>query len=200
MAERICINVSTPLGELDSYSIDVEMNIGKLIKYVAGTHKSIKNTDTSNVDWNASKLYYKNKALDHYKTLEEYPEFQYKMKAECEFKIILAYKAVDPSHTSTSTGPIIIKNHSNSKLSPEVAPPPSMSFPSTNSFLEKHLSRMDKRNKSHTLKTVSASLNDISEWIKDLSENTEPTDKMDKIIDLLQSMHTKLDKLIENTT
>lgn len=199
MSGSINIIVCTALGDNQPYSIDIGINIGELLKYIVSTHISLKTTNIETIDWNMSKLVYNGKTLDHSKTLEEYTEFQYKQKSAYKIQIILSIK-MDDRHP---TRPIIIKNNSSNKLLADANNTPSMSFPSTNLFLERHINRMDKKNKELTLKHVSASLSDISNWVKDLSENNEPcnnlaSDKLDQIINLLQALNTKLDKVIDS--
>lgn len=199
MSENIDVTVHLD-GQTQTYSIDIATLISDFIKNIVDSHQSLKTSPIQNVDLNICKLIYNNKILDNHKSLEEYTEFQYKSKSSYNMNFIVGFKFGD-----LKTQPIPIpsnKNNDSIHSTHPINPKPveneiSMSFPSTNNFLYKHLGRIDKRNKSVGLKNVYSSLNDISNWIKDLSEQTDPSDKMDKIIELLQSMHLKMDKLLE---
>jgi hypothetical protein len=69
----------------------------------------------------------------------------------------------------------------------------------TNSFLESQINRLDRRQRSDSLKQVSESLSDISNYLKDLSvsETTEPSDKFEKILQILVLIDGKLTRLID---
>ena len=222
MSGKVLIDIYNLNGNGYRYDIDVGMKIEDLIKHVVNTHPVFAETKTFSprlVDLKQTRLIHNGKTLESSKTLEEYIEFQYKSKNCNPYKMHIVIKGgpitpenideyenmLGPHLTKKTTSPISIKipvvtNHVDCNSSDREG---SRSFPSSNSFLESQINRLEKRQKADSLKQVSDSISDISNFITDLSENQQFSDnpqqfdKLEKILQILSCIDIKLNKLIE---
>ena len=222
MSGKVSIDICDLNGNGSRYDIDVGMKIEDLIKHVVYTHPSFAETKIFSprlVDLKQTRLIHNGKTLESSKTLEEYTEFQYKSKNCNPYKMHILIKGgpitpenideyenmLGPHLTKKTTNPISIKipiimNHGDGNSSDKES---ARSFPCSNSFLESQINRLEKRHKTDSLKQVYDSISDISNFITDLSENQQLSDnpqqfdKLEKILQILSSIDTKLDKLIE---
>jgi len=224
MSGKVSIDVYTLSGINQLYEIDIGTTISEFIKMIIQTHKAYidkRKFDIARVDWHGTRLIHNGKSLEHLKTFEEYTEFQYKSKGPYKLHIVPRGGSVgedmnkladdfdnfDPKKITRPSSPITIKSsnvsisNSGTRLSYE-RPVVSQSYPGTNSFLESQINRLDRRQRSDSLKQVSESLSNISNYLKDLSisETSESSDKLEKIIQMLSSIDGKLTRLIDMGT
>jgi len=233
MSGKISVDAYTLSGIGQIYEIDIGTSIREFVRTVIETHRAYSDKKKFNiglVDWNNTRLIYNAKTLDHFKTFEEYTEFQYKSKGPYKMHIVPrggsigenldqldkiddSFEELESKKTTRPSSPISIKTSSFGRMGSDRYTV-SRSFPGTNSFpgsssspgngsfLENQINRIDRRQRSDSLKQVSDSLCDISNYLKDLSvvPETDSSDKLDKILQVLVSIDTKLNRLIDMGT
>jgi hypothetical protein len=215
MSGKISIDVCTLGGIRQIYEIDVSLKIKDLIKTIVKTHEAFSDSNKFNinlVEWDQTRLIYNGKSLDQKKTLEEYTDFKYKLKDAHKMHIVPKGGDVTREPDKANMEILINKSQQSQKISSPISIKSSSisradsdryvskSFPGTGSFLENQINRIDRRQKFDSLKNMSDSLSDISGYMKDLSETQEPSDKMDKILQMLVIIDTKLNRIIESGT
>ena len=219
MAGRIAIDVVTLNGIAHHYDIDISQKISELIKHIINTHEAFTKTtkfDPQLVELNKTKLIYNGKTLDHSKSLEEYTDFQYKPKGG-NYKIHIVAKGGDVSNSPIDESELLSNSQTNIKRSTSPISINSISvsvgsrlptdhsfsrsFPGTStSFLDNQINRLDRRQRTDSLRQVSESLNDISQFLRESSDTTESSERLDKVMQILGSIDSKLGKLIEMGT
>lgn len=221
MSGKICIDVHTLGGINQVYDVDIGIKVNDLIKHVITTHKTFQDKKKFNInliDMKACRVICNGKSLEHFKTLEEYVEFQY--KSPTPHKIHFIHKggeiandrptlaindsAIFVKEIGGKATPITIKSSSSSSNMSRLNQDGlvSKSFPGTSSFLENQINRLDKRPKVETendsLKQVSESLSEIKNYIKECSEK-EPSDRYEKIMQMLLAVDGKVNRLLDSS-
>jgi hypothetical protein len=203
MVDKIKINVYTLSGISKQYDINVNCTVNDFIKEIIYTHDAYINPlkfDTDSVDFDNTRLIYNSKTLDHYRTFDDYTEFQIK-SSRIIHKMFIIPKGggiVNPSPTLLPLTPS--PSHSlNDQLFCQNAPSSPISIKQsgkspivTGSFLGNQINRIDRSDRQD--RKASSSFSDISEQLIE-SLKLDNTDKLDKIYELLLNIDTKLNKL-----
>ncbi len=221
MSDIITIAVQTVTshsGGEKQYQVNLDTSIIDLIKLIVNSHPDFsdpKYFNIKSVDWLGCRLMYNRKTLEHFKTLEDHTEFQYKSNGIYKLTLLTKGGLVNTydtpiysdsedsmSNQSHISSPISNQLHISSPISIRSDSPISRtfgtgprSFPGTTSFLETQINRLDKRTKSEQIKQVSDAIIDLSNYLK--TTQNQHYDQLNNICNILTAIDQKLGYLID---